>query len=465
MSSVTAEGTSCNLPEVDARTRLLLEAPLFLTLLKLAAPNTIVMVTQVTVGLIEVYFVAKLGIGALAGVSQVFPLVALMVAVSQGATGGGVLTLIARSLGQGHQKQADDLVWYALATAVPLGLLSTAVMLLAGPHIYRASGAAGDAFDAANSYSDVIFSGAVLIWTFNLLMSAIRGTGNLVLPVFVVCGGAIVLVPLSPLLIFGAFGWSGFGVIGGAIAMLIYYAVGCAVYAAYLWGHRGLLRPTARPPALHFSIAKQILKIGGLSALVASSTNITFAIVTGFVGAFGTQASAGYGAGMRLELLLVPLCYGIGGPVGLLVSTNLGAGNTRRAYQASWMGIAIAAFVAEAIGLTAAIWPTSWLRLFSDDPAMIDAGVIYLQTVGPVFGFFGVGYVLYCVGQGMRRMFWPVVAALTRSGVAVVGGLLSIHAGTGLVGIFWGVVVGMTLFGLIGLPNVFGSVREQANIR
>ena len=72
-------------PAIDARTRDLLEAPLGRTILRLAAPNAVVMATQVSLGLIEMYFLAKLGVDELAGVSQVFPLVSLTSAISQGA--------------------------------------------------------------------------------------------------------------------------------------------------------------------------------------------------------------------------------------------------------------------------------------------------------------------------------------------------------------------------------------------
>ena len=62
----------------DPRTRLLLEGPIVATLLRLATPNVLVMVVQASVGLIETYFVAKLGTEALAGVALVFPVLMLM---------------------------------------------------------------------------------------------------------------------------------------------------------------------------------------------------------------------------------------------------------------------------------------------------------------------------------------------------------------------------------------------------
>jgi hypothetical protein len=65
-------------PRFDPRTRLLFEGAIVGTLLRLAAPNVLVMFVQASVGLIETYFVAKLGTDALAGVALVFPVLMLM---------------------------------------------------------------------------------------------------------------------------------------------------------------------------------------------------------------------------------------------------------------------------------------------------------------------------------------------------------------------------------------------------
>src|SRR6266568_3633079 len=77
---------------MDPRTRLLLEAPVGPTILRLALPNVVVMVVQASIGLIETYFVAKLGLDALAGMALVFPLFMLLQMVSAGAMGGGILS-------------------------------------------------------------------------------------------------------------------------------------------------------------------------------------------------------------------------------------------------------------------------------------------------------------------------------------------------------------------------------------
>jgi Na+-driven multidrug efflux pump len=293
----------------------------------------------------------------------------------------------------------------------------------------------------------------------NPQLATIRGTGNMILPLMVVCGGAIVFLPLSPL--------PALGVRGGAIAILLYYAAGSLIFVVHLWGRNGVLRPSYLPPRLEWGAIREILRVGGLSAIVSSTTNLTIAIITGFVGVAGVEALAGYGAGARLEFLLVPLSYGIGGPAGIMIGTNIGAGQRERALTVGWTTVLLAGLTAETIGLAAATWPTLWIGAFSHDPGVIAAGADYLRTVGPVFGFFGVGYAMYCIGQGTGGMRWPVVGASVRAGIAVLGGLSCVYLGAGMHGIFLSVAIGMASFGCLALPGLvrqsgFGIHQESA---
>src|SRR3954447_18532393 len=99
---------------MDRRTRALLEAPLAGLLLRLAAPNVLLMLAQSATGLIETYFIGMLGTDALAGVSLVFPGIMLMQMISAGSMGGGISSAVARALGSRRREDAQALVWHAL---------------------------------------------------------------------------------------------------------------------------------------------------------------------------------------------------------------------------------------------------------------------------------------------------------------------------------------------------------------
>jgi len=439
---------------MDARTRRLLEGPIVPTLLRLAAPNVVVMVMQAAIGLIETYFIARLGLDALAGVALVFPVLMLFQMISAGAMGGGILSAIARALGAGNKDAANVLVWHAVALAVGLGIATTAATLAFGPALYAEMGGREGSLAAATLYSHLIFSGAVLIWLFNSLAAVIRGTGNMAVPAWVTAIGAIVLIPLSPVLIFGLGPFPRLGIAGGAVAVLLYYVVGSAVFVAYIWSGRGVLKPSRRPARLRWAPLREILRVGAVSSIVSVSTNVSIAVTTGLAGLLGPAAVAGYGTGARLEYLLVPLVFGLGAPVGAMVGTAIGAGQSERALRAAWTGALIAGIITETIGIAAALFPHAWLTLFGADATMLTVGTQYLRIVGPFYGFFGAGLALYFASQGAGRLGWPAAAAILRVVIAAGGGVLAIRMGLGVVGLFSAVGIALAVFGVINAAAI-----------
>lgn len=433
---------------MDARTRLLLEAPVGSTIIRLALPNVAVMVVQASIGLIETYFVARLGIDALTGMALVFPLLMLLQMVSAGAMGGGILAAIARALGSGRREEANGLVWHAVAITVLLGALTTALTLAFAPVLFAAMGGRDGSLAAATIYANLVFAGAIPLWLFNSLAAVIRGTGNMAFPAAVIIIGALILIPLSPMLIFGYGPLPHLGVAGGALAILLYYCVGTVVFAAYIWSGRGVLKPSRLPPRLSWPPLRDILRVGALSSLVSVSTNLTVAVATGLAGLVGPAAVAGYGTGARLEYLLVPLVFGLGAPTAAMVGTCIGAGQRERAMKVAWTGAIIAGLITEAIGLAAAFWPAAWLSLFGDDPQMIAVGSDYLRIVGPVYGFFGFGLTLYFASQGAGRMTWPMLAAMLRVAIAAGGGWLAVIAFGHSNGLFVALATALVVYGI-----------------
>lgn len=439
---------------MDPRTRMLLEAPAGSTILRLAWPNMLVMAAQAAVGLIETYFVAKLGTDALAGMSLVFPVFMLLQMVSAGAVGGAILSGVARALGADNRRRVDEVVWTSVLLTLALSLATSLGVILGGPALYAAMGGTGEGLAAALTYSAIVFAGAVPLWLFNTFAAMIRGTGNMLVPALVIVGGALFLVPVSPLLIFGVGPFPRLGIAGGGVAVLVYYIAGAAILGWYIWSGRGVLRPSRLPPRLSAGPFKDILRIGAASTANAISTNVTVAATLALVGAANPALVPGYGAGVRLEYLLVPLVFGIGAPAAAMSGAAMGAGNPARAGRVAWIGAALAGLVTEAIGLTAALVPEPWIRLFSDQPDIVAGGAEYLRIVGPAYGLFGAGFALYFASQGAGRVGLPLLAAILRVGVTVGIGHVAMAA-FGPPGLYAALASGLALYCVVNAVNVW----------
>ncbi|HSI85694.1 MAG: MATE family efflux transporter [Candidatus Methylacidiphilales bacterium] len=436
-----AQGNSA----AQERIQMLLTAPVLPAMLRLALPTIVVLFVQTLVSVAETYFVSFLGTEVVAGVALVFPTLLLMTTMSNGGMGGGVSSAIGRALGAGRHQDANRLVLHALVLAAICGVISTAVALYFGPALYHKMGGSGGSLDAAILYSGLLFACAVPVWCVNLLAAALRGAGNVKVPALIILSGAVLLVPLSPLLIFGMGPLPALGVAGAAIAVDLYYIIALAVLVIYLRsGNAGLLLEWSN---LEWRFFSDILGIGALSSLGTVQSNLTLLMVTGAVGHFGEHALAGYGLASRIDALLIPLLFGLGTAVGALVSANIGAGQFDRARRIAWTGAILAAVFAQATGIAAALFPYSWLRLFSHDPEVLQAGASYLHIVAPCYGFFGFGFLIYFAGQGAGRVGIPFLAGSVRLIIAAGIGWAAVHYwGAGLDRLYELIALSMILY-------------------
>jgi Na+-driven multidrug efflux pump len=333
-------------------------------------------------------------------------------------------------------------------------------MLALGRSVYRALGGAGGELEAALIYSNVVFGGNVLLWLMSGLAAVIRGTGNMIVPAAVICAGVIFLVPVSPLLIFGFGPIPALGIAGGGVALLLFYTAGSAVLAWYILSGRNPAR--FRWCRLRWPLFRDILRVGAISGIQSIQTNFTIAFATALVaGTDDVNAIVGFGTGVRLEYLLMPVVLGIGAPLVSLVGTNIGAGQQQRALRIALTGGALAFALTEIIGLAAAIWPERWLTLFSAEPGMIMVGSAYLRIVGPAYGFFGLGLSLYLASQGAGRLFWPLFYGFIRVFIAVVGGWAALRLTGSLNWMFAALALGLVVYGVA----VAAAIRSGAWFR
>ena len=190
----------------------------------------------------------------------------------------------------------------------------------------------------------------------NALASVIRGTGNMLVPALRSSVGVVLLVPLSPCLIFGIGPFPALGIAGAGIAV-----VSTTALTARCWpsiSHRGRsvvrlrLGAAAAAPVHRYPAGRR----GRLGHDPADHADRGAGDGAGRRDR-GPAAVAGYGTGNRLEYLLVPLAFGLGAPLVALVGTNLGAGRRERALRIAFTGAALAFVMTEAVGLAAAFSP------------------------------------------------------------------------------------------------------------
>ncbi|MFO1161446.1 MAG: MATE family efflux transporter [Reyranellaceae bacterium] len=426
----------------------LLTAPLGQSLLRLAGPTTAVMLAQTFVAIAETYFFGRLGTDALAGFALVFPFMMLMTMMAAGGMGGGVAAATARALGAGRRDDARALVLHALVLGLGLALLFTLMAWTIAPTFYRMLGGSGAALANAELYSQVLFSGSIAVWANFFFSAMLRGGGDAATPGRYMLISSLVQIPLSGLLALGIGDWPGLGVAGPAVSSVTTMACAALLQARALWRGKLGFTPALSGIPLQGRLFWEILRVGLIASFSALTANLTAMLVTGLVGRFGVAALAGYGIGVRLEFMLVPLAFGIGSGLTTLVGVAAGANDWKRAVRAAWFGSLVSFGLIGAFGWIVALVPEGWARLFSADPQVVAATVGYITHVAPFYCLFGLGMTLSFASQGAGRMKAPFFAGITRMAVATLGGWLAVEKlDLGLDGVFTAIAVGLIVFG------------------
>jgi len=120
--------------------------------------------------------------------------------------------------------------------------------------------------------------------------------------------------------------------------------------------------------------------------LARSLAAVTFAAL---VARFGAVATAAYGIGIRLMSVSWTVSGAVGQAAATGVGQNLGANEPDRAAEVTWKGTAGAMAVLFAAGGVAYFFPATLMRVFIADPAVVDAGVVFLRVIAPFWAFMG----------------------------------------------------------------------------
>jgi putative MATE family efflux protein len=390
------------------------------------------MCSQIAANTFDALMAGKIGTAALGGFAFVFPFVILMQTLAAGGIGGGIAAAVARATGRKSRTDAHDLAVHGLIIALVFGSAFTVVMIGFGRPIFRVLASArgvGDAasIDAATTYATGFFAGAVVTWILQALASTFRGLGDAAFPGRWMLMSSLMQMPLGYLLTFGVGEFAGLGIIGIGLA-----APAAQCFALIILMRRirrdvgGLsLRPTGT--SLRYANFRDILRVGLMSSLISVFSSATTLFVTAFVAPYGVAALAGYGLGSRLEYFLIPLTFGIGSALTVLVGQAIGRGDLFQARRIALTGATVAFLLCGTVGVLAYLTPETWADLFTSDPAVRDATVAYLRYLGPSYAFFGLGLSLSFALQGAAQVGIPVCAAILRPviiSVAVLAGFI-----------------------------------------
>jgi putative MATE family efflux protein len=433
-------------PAVPSSPRL--TAPILPTLLRLTLPNLASMFAATMVAVAETVYVGILGTVSLAAIALVFPLTMLMQMLSAGAMGGGVSSAISRALGAGDEHRAQVLAVHAAVIGLVVGLAFSLLFLFGAGPILRLLGGRGPVLEEALLYANIALVGATITWLLNTLASILRGAGNMRAPAAALLGASALQVVLGGAMGLGFGPVPRLGLAGVALGMVIAQASGTAFLLWFLSSGRARVALRPRRVALESDMFVDILKVGATSAIGPLQTVLGILVLTAFVARFGAEALAGYGIGVRLEFLLIPVVFAVGVASVPMVGMAIGARDVARARKVAWTSGALCSLALGILGTGVSLAPDLWSGIFTSDPGVRAAANLYLRWTGPGFAFLGLGFSLYFASQGSGRILPVVLAGASRLLIIVVGGAMLSAWGAPVWSVFALAALAMATFGV-----------------
>lgn len=392
------------------RSASLLQASPLAALTRLALPTTAVMVVATTSNVLHTYFVSRLGADAIAAVSLVFPISLLAITVMAGGVGAGASSAIARAVGAERVRDGVAIAETSMTLASALGLVFALAIFVGARHLFALMGGRGAVLDGAVLYSRVLFGGAFITFASSMLDSIMRGEGNVRIPAIWASTSLITQIALTPLLMFVA----GLGLIGAPLAMLTSQLLATIPRARYVFGGRGIIRPSFLRLALHAGPLREILRVGIPASLSTSVNYVGIMILTGLLARFGDAHLAAYGLATRMDFLLLSFAYGFGAAVLTLVGMATGARQANRALTYVTRAGAMIVVLLATAGAVLYWRPDLWIGLFTPDEGIHAVGHDYFRIIGPSYPFMGVSMLLAFAFQGLGRATAPLLLMTAR---------------------------------------------------
>lgn len=372
---------------------------------------------------------------ALAAVGASYSLTNIFICVAIGG-GIGASVIVSRYFGAKEYNKMKLAVSTAFVAFLAVSLLLALFGLLLGRHIMVALNTPSDVLDMATEYLRIYFLGLPFLFMYNVISSMFNALGKSRIPLCFLIFSSLLNISLD-LVMVGKFG---LGVAGAAYATLIAQGISALLsFMVFLLVLKSLNCGSAN--LFSFGEMCDMTRIALPSILQQSIVSIGMMLVQSVVNSFGSQALAGFSAGMRIESICVVPMAAIGNALSSFAAQNIGAKQENRVVEGYHAANKMVIFFSVLICLALECFSRPLIGLFLGSSGTSDAvstGYDYLTFMGWFFCLIG---------------FKMAVDGLLRG-----AGDMKLFTIANLVNLFIRVTVSVTLAPVFGITMVWCSI-------
>ena len=355
--------------------------PIAPLLVKFTVPLVLGNLFQLTYNAADSVIVGRfVGEDALAAVGTSNPLMTLAILFINGmCLGAGIL--VSNAFGaQDWPRLEKQVSTTAIAGAVFSLAFSALCILLARP-LLRLMQVPAEVLPLAAGYLRVVFAGLIFTFFYNFLAATLRALGD--------SKSALYFLMLSAVLnIFGdlvCVAGLGLGVEGAALSTVASEAVCCLCCAAYIKARVPVLCLGRKWLVFEPSMLRQTVRYGWTTAMQQGTVQLGKIAVQAVVNTMGVSAMAAFTAASRVDDFAYIPQQNIGHAMTTLMAQNRGAGKADRVRRGFAVGMRIEAAYAVAIMAVCFFGAEPIIRLFADQPEVVELGVRFLRLVSLMY--------------------------------------------------------------------------------
>lgn len=436
----------------------LLDGPVQRTLLGLSVPLIMAMLLATGFGLVDMIYLGRYSREAMAAVQVAFPLTYLLMALA-GALGTAATSLCSRRLGAGDERAARNVALHVLLVVGGLTLVVTPLGLLLLKPVLGRMDADPQVVDGAIAYARIAFYGTIFGLFPQAMNALFRGEGDTIFPFRTMLLALGLNVVLDPLFIFGPGPFPEMGVAGASLTTVLSFGVASLLVVRELLNRDRKVRLERAAWRWQPSLLRELGSISGPALVANLSTPLSVYLINLQLVPHGTDVMAAFGAGSRLLNFVFLPTLGISMSMLIMVGQNHGAGRRDRVEAITRATLLYALTLMAALLVPVIVFPRAALSVFTDEAAVIAAGVPFVLWVTPSRPMLSIvnitAYWFQARGQGLAGMAPNFLMRVIAEPLGVYLGLRA----WGLLGGWAGMAAGAVAGGLICLALLWWRLR------
>lgn len=386
----------------------MVHGPLLGKLLLFAIPLMVSSILQLLFNAADIVVVGRFaGDESLAAVGSTSSLINLLTNLFIGLSVGANV-VVAHFIGSDEKEKISE----TIHTSMVISILAGLVMTIFGASMARIllywMSSPEDVIGLATIYLRIYFLGMPAMMLYNFGSAILRAAGDTRRPLYYLFFSGIVNVILNLIFVCGF----ELDVAGVAIATVVSQYISAGLIIRCMIREEGILHLSLRELRISKPILWKIFKIGlpaGLQGTVFALSNV---VIQSAINSFGKIVVAGNAAAANIEGFVYMAMNAIHQTALSFIGQNYGAGEKKRILKILFMCQFIVIVVGVVLGNAAVLFGRPLLHIYSDNPEVVEVGLVRLQYICRFYALCGIMDVMVGALRGIGYSVMPMIVSM-----------------------------------------------------